>query len=310
MDDTPSGMQSSLLDLTGPLSGAPSTQDPVCCVGASEKTLVVGRESGALQRYALPNVALTNRYATSTKPYKIGINSNSTCISVVDVTGLLQFVEIEQSGNSSGRYGSVATGGDRGAGGGGLLKFERKDVWDMKWAADNPDLFAMMEKTRMYIFRSMEPEEPILSAGYICSFRDLEIRAVLLDEVVRSQGQDQNNPEHILDLEVKSLRDTRDLLEKVGLKEAQGFIEENPHPRLWRLLAEAAVEELDLATAENAYVRCKDYPGIQFIKRLQNMQNEAVKKAEVLRPAAAAAATYRAVVLYIANNVVTVAAIC
>jgi WD repeat-containing protein 35 len=52
----------------------------------------------------------------------------------------------------------------------GVLKFERKDVWDMKWATDNPDLFAMMEKTRMYIFRNLEPEEPILSAGYICSF--------------------------------------------------------------------------------------------------------------------------------------------
>ncbi len=78
MDDSPSGMQSSLSDLHGPMSGAPSTQDPVCCVGASEKTLVVGRESGKLQRYALPNVALASRYSTSTKPYKIGINSNST----------------------------------------------------------------------------------------------------------------------------------------------------------------------------------------------------------------------------------------
>lgn len=45
-------------------------------------------------------------------------------------------------------------------------------------------------------------------------FQDLEIRAVLLDEVLR----DPENPiteDHILDLEVKSLRDTRDLLEKV-----------------------------------------------------------------------------------------------
>lgn len=38
------------------------------------------------------------------------------------------------------------------------LKFERKDVWDMKWANDNPDLFAMMEKTRMYVFRNLDPE--------------------------------------------------------------------------------------------------------------------------------------------------------
>jgi len=38
------------------------------------------------------------------------------------------------------------------------LSYERKDVWDMKWADDNPELFAMMEKTRMYVFRGMEPE--------------------------------------------------------------------------------------------------------------------------------------------------------
>lgn len=37
-------------------------------------------------------------------------------------------------------------------------KFERKDVWDMKWANDNPDLFSMMEKTRMYVFRNLDPE--------------------------------------------------------------------------------------------------------------------------------------------------------
>lgn len=28
----------------------------------------------------------------------------------------------------------------------------------MKWAKDNPDLFAMMEKTRMYVFRNLDPE--------------------------------------------------------------------------------------------------------------------------------------------------------
>ena len=149
----------------------------------------------------------------------------------------------------------------------------------MKWATDNPDLFAMMEKTRMYIFRNLEPEEPILSSGYICAFQDLEIKAVLLDEILR----DPENPtkELLLELEVKSLRDTRDLLEKVGIKDAQTFIEENPHPRLWRLLAEAAVEALDFTTAETAFVRCKDYPGIQLVKRLSNMTNSTIQRAEV-----------------------------
>ncbi len=37
----------------------------------------------------------------------------------------------------------------------------------MKWADDNPELFAMMEKTRMYICRGTEVEEPIQSSGCI-----------------------------------------------------------------------------------------------------------------------------------------------
>ena len=117
-----------------------------------------------------------------------------------------------RSGGEGGRA-AAAAGGE-----GDLIKFERKDVWDMKWATDNPDLFAMMEKTRMYIFRNLEPEEPILSAGYICQFSDLEIRAVLLDEILRAGNPDNSAPDLVLDLEVKSLRDTRDLLNKARLK--------------------------------------------------------------------------------------------
>ena len=32
----------------------------------------------------------------------------------------------------------------------------------MLWAEDNPNLFAVMEKTRMYILRDFEPEEPVV----------------------------------------------------------------------------------------------------------------------------------------------------
>nr|CAH7765934.1 unnamed protein product [Callosobruchus chinensis] len=59
---------------------------------------------------------------------------------------------------------------------------------------------------------------------------DLEIQAVLLDEVVASHDKPSND--HIIKLEVKSLRDTRQLLEKVGINEAFQFVEDNRHPRL------------------------------------------------------------------------------
>jgi hypothetical protein len=39
-----------------------------------------------------------------------------------------------------------------------------------------------------------------------------------------------------------------------------------------RLLAESALEQLNLKVAETAFVKCKDYQGIEFVKRLGNLQ--------------------------------------
>nr|XP_015847158.1 WD repeat-containing protein 35 [Peromyscus maniculatus bairdii] len=85
-----------------------------------------------------------------------------------------------------------------------------------------------------------------------------------------------------MNFEIRSLRDSRALIEKVGIEDASQFIEDNPHPRLWRLLAEAALQKLDLYTAQQAFVRCKDYQGIKFVKRLGNLQSEAMKQAEII----------------------------
>jgi hypothetical protein len=31
-----------------------------------------------------------------------------------------------------------------------IRKYDRKDIWNLVWARDNPNLLAIMEKTRMY----------------------------------------------------------------------------------------------------------------------------------------------------------------
>jgi len=55
------------------------------------------------------------------------------------------------------------------------------------------------------------------------------------------------------------LRDTRALLTgPAGPDNAVAFITDNPHPRLWRLLAEHALEARDWALAEKGFVHCGD----------------------------------------------------
>lgn len=47
------------------------------------------------------------------------------------------------------------------------------------------------------------------------------------------------------------------------------------------MLAEAALKKLNLITAESAFIRSLDYPGIQFIKKLQDINSEQLKKAVI-----------------------------
>ncbi|KAK6623541.1 hypothetical protein RUM43_009393 [Polyplax serrata] len=273
VDDIPCGVADVIQDLDvnyEPAKDTFATTDPICCIAASDKILLVARESGMIQHYTLPHVALTLRCSVHSRPYTISINCDSTKCAVIDISGGLTFHPIEETNEFTLK--SHATSSQN-------PTTERKDVWALCWASDNPTLLATMEKTRMYILRNEEPEEPIVSAGYICWFKDLEIRGVLLDEIMKNP--EKPSQEHLLELEVKSLRDTRELLEKVGIPDAITFIEDNPHPVLWKLLAESALQKMDLNTAELAYVRFSDIQGLQFVKKLQNIHSDNLKKAEI-----------------------------
>lgn len=72
-------------------------------------------------------------------------------LAVIDIAGVMTLLDLEAGASSDEARRSQPPAGDP-------SKFERKDVWDMKWANDNPDLFSMMEKTRMYVFRNLDPE--------------------------------------------------------------------------------------------------------------------------------------------------------
>lgn len=244
-----------------------STHDPICCVAASQTTLIIARASGTILRFSLPHCSLENKYTVKCRPQLIHLNCDSTRISIIDINGMMTLFDLDA--RPEGLKGQV----------GQKLDFERKDAWDMKWSDDNPELFACMEKTRMYVFRGLQPEEPVMSSGYLCHFTDLCIKAVLLDDIII-------NPEHpdkecIVNFETKSLRDTRSLLATVPISEAFQFIDDHPHPRLWRILAESALEQLNFIVADKAFVRCSDYQGIQFVKRLKVLNERNKQRAEV-----------------------------
>lgn len=80
IDDTPTGV-----DLAKDLVVSKTSQeykennsDSICSLAISEKLLLVARESGIINEYGVPNVALRNRHKIGSKIIKMAINCNST----------------------------------------------------------------------------------------------------------------------------------------------------------------------------------------------------------------------------------------
>nr|CCA19609.1 hypothetical protein PANDA_002987 [Albugo laibachii Nc14] len=241
-------------------------EDPICAICASDSWIMVARASGFILCFTLPHISLEMKYIVNCRPQMLSLNCDSTRLSVIDINGIMTIMEVGQPG-------------DLGAIRGKMLDFEKKDTWDMKWADDNPELFVVMEKARMHILGGPEPEEPSPSSGYLCSFTSLQVKAALLDDILV-------NPERpdkamVMDFETRSLRDARDILENSGLQEACDYIQAHPHPRLWSLLAETALANLDFSMAQRGFIKSNDYLGIQYVKRLHLLNDKVKQRAEV-----------------------------
>ena len=61
-----------------------------------------------------------------------------------------------------------------------------------------------------YVFRGLQPEEPVTSSGYLNRFTNLQITCILMDEVMLSP--EEPSKDFIVEFETKALRDARDLL--------------------------------------------------------------------------------------------------
>ncbi|OAJ41462.1 WD repeat-containing protein 35 [Batrachochytrium dendrobatidis JEL423] len=271
------------------------TKDCITCIASSDSVLMVVRQSGVLYQYSVPSVTLDNKYTLNFHPVSIALNSNSTRVSLLDATGILKLFDLEKRAGAAGNIidtvsatmvastqdasnaatisaGSMINNGQ-------LLEFERKDVWDVRWASDDPEQFAIMEKTRLYVFRNMDPESPINCSGYICDFRDMQVKTISLDDIMKDT--DSIVKDAVVHIETKALRELRTILSQNGVLNAVQFVDDRPHPRLWKIVAEAALEILDFAQAQKAFIRCQDYQGLQFIKSLKKFDDPAKQKAEI-----------------------------
>eukprot|EP00762_Andalucia_godoyi_P005660 ANDGO_06423.mRNA.1 hypothetical protein H310_01027 len=287
--------------------------DPICAMCVSDSCIWIGRESGVLLRYSLPLLQLDQKLIHKSRPHSLHLNCVGTKVLVLDVNGSLQLYEAYSSGSAL----SANSGSSSAPAGQStptlltrLESFERKDVWSVVWATDHADRFACVEKSRLLIFNGTEPEDPLESSAHVCAFGNLKVKTVSIDDLVRFSNPETPIRETYCVLESKALRDTRTMLAaastqfagsgnktesvsasaskpqdnsstSLALSDAFAFVNQHSHPRLWKLLAEAALTQLDFSLAERAFVAYRDYAGLVFVRRVRRLRDPRLQKADV-----------------------------
>ena len=299
------------------LHAAPTTRDdadPIACAALRGSALVLVHTSGAAEWHQLEpessrgNGPIEQNFSLShcrSPPSCVSLNSDATTLAVLERNGTLTLVDIKAAaaaGGAAAGGGEAATAATSGGGGGGggvapggkVLGFERSNVWMMRWAEDDPEYLAVMEQRKRYIFRGVDPEEPQDSSSYISAFRNMEVESVDLDAIFCDRANNGRaaapNTSVLLSSctessEIKALRDTRALLTSGGgddgFADTVRWVRENAHPRQWRLLADAALDLLDLDAADEAFAQLNDFDGLRLVRTLRDAEGADRRRAIV-----------------------------
>lgn len=114
----------------------------------------------------------------------------------------------------------------------------------------------------------------------IGTFKKLKVICFQLDEIMQDPEQLEKGDVVVIH-ETKSLRDTQAILKSASIEDAVQFVKEKPHPKLWKLVAEKALECLNFPVAHKAFVQSGNFQGVQFVKRVQQLQDRSKESAEV-----------------------------
>uniref|UniRef100_A0AC35UH30 ANAPC4_WD40 domain-containing protein n=1 Tax=Rhabditophanes sp. KR3021 TaxID=114890 RepID=A0AC35UH30_9BILA len=225
------------------------TSDKVQSVCMGQTFFLLFRESGSANRYSLPEGKLIVTYKIMPDVETAGVNCTGKKLAIITKDGIFKFFEINE-----------------------------KAAHPLIQAKENT--IAIFEKARLIVYNGTDTEDPVPNKGYLASYEDLTVRTIDMKMLL----DDPMNPTLacITDIEVKSLRSVKKMIEAGRMKDAINFIEKNSHPKLYEIIKEVSLMKLDMKTAEYAFVMLKDYSGIRLLKRLKEIKNDDLKRCEIL----------------------------
>ena len=99
--------------------------------------------------------------------------------------------------------------------------------------------FIFLPLIRLHIVNDLTAEEPISTESYVCTFKELSVKAVNLDDLMKSVDGNLKSSELIVEFETKILRSFKDILYQKPMNESFEIInKDSPYPCLYKLFAQ------------------------------------------------------------------------
>ena len=174
------------------------------------------------------------------------------------------------------------------------LNYYQKEVWGIKWSEKNDDEeredsleFAILQKNRLYFINNLEPEgEMVKCSDYLAKYSNNEVTTVKIEKLNNERNNDFFVGKDYLKIyQNKVLKEFNELLENSqnsDLKPALEYASKKPNNTFYSKITKKALEKLDFDTAQTAMLQTGDFEGLQFLKKLKNVEDDELKKAEIL----------------------------
>ena len=207
----------------------------------------------------------------------IALNSDCTKFSVIDTAGICRIARLDAFTIAK-QIGNVSSMAKKSEANSSVIPFELKDTWDFLWSEDDPEMFVVMEKTRLFLYRGFEPEEPVQTSGYLHRLRQSDVALIHLDELLPVEFPELS---HIQIVNSSIISAARKLIER-DLKDSFDFLMRKPEPNGWNLLAETALAKEEYELSMKSYAQTKNYSAMKFLQRLLSIEDRRKRKAEAL----------------------------
>jgi WD repeat-containing protein 35 len=174
------------------------------------------------------------------------------------------------------------------------LNYYQKEVWDIKWAEKNDENdredtldFVILQKNRLYFINNLQVEgEMMKCTDYLAKYINNEVTTVKIEKLNNDRNNDFFEGKNYLKVyQNKVLKEFNELLENsqiTDLKPALEYASKKPCNTFYSKITKKALEKLDFDSAQTAMLQTGDFEGLQFLKKIKNIEDDELKKAEIL----------------------------